>query len=122
MEERASTLGAIGGGIISTVFAVIRSGALLIVELITAILLYVYLDLFHPDLFGSLVRTASELFNAIASAVIPVFQESANQAYASLIGELSPKAILLLFIGLAVGAVIRLIVWALSRLFGARAY
>ena len=116
MAEQTSTLGSIGGGIIATIFAVVRSAALLVVELITAILLYVYLDLFHQDLFGSLVRTASELFNAIASAVIPIFQDSANQAYASLIGELSPKAILLLFIGLAVGAVIRFIVWTMSRL------
>lgn len=122
MAEQSSALGSIGGGFLATVFAIVRSAALLVVELITAILLYVYLDLFHPDLFGSLVRTASDLFNAIAGAVIPIFQESANQAYASLIGELSPKAILLLFIGLAVGAVIRFIVWALARLFGTGAH
>lgn len=107
-------------GLVATVLAIFRSAALLIIELITAMLVYLYLDLYNQDLFGWLVRFASSLFNTLAEIITPLFQASANQAYASLIGELSPKAILLLMIGLAVGAVIRLLVWMVTRLFVTR--
>lgn len=120
MSENQSTLGTIGAGLLATLLAVLGSVALLIVELISAILVYVYLDLYHQELFGWLVRFASDLFNTLAAIVTPVFQASANQAYASLIGELSPKAILLLMIGLAVGAIIRLLSWGVKRLIGTR--
>ena len=39
-----------------------------------------------------------------------------NTAYATLLGELGPKAMLLLLVGLTVGAVIRFIAWLFVRL------
>jgi riboflavin transporter FmnP len=41
---------------------------------------------------------------------------SANAAYATLIGELGPKSILLLLIGLVAGVVVRFVVRLLRRL------
>jgi hypothetical protein len=122
MSGDQSAVGAFGRGILAAVLAVVGGIALLIIELISAMLVYLYLDLYRQDLFGALVRWASDVFNALAELITPLFAASANQAYASLIGELSPKAILLLMIGLVVGALIRLLVWLVKRIvaFAAR--
>ena len=39
-----------------------------------------------------------------------------NRAYATLLGELGPKAMLLLLIGLIVGAIVRFVAWSIVRL------
>ena len=88
---------------------------LLIVELVLTMLVYTGLNIYSFDFFGRMVRQAGSLLEFMAALVERVFAGSTNAAYASLFGELGPKSILLLLIGLAVAAVVRL----LGKLIGA---
>jgi hypothetical protein len=89
---------------------------LLIVELVTAMLIYIYLNLYHLDTFGTLVRLAKAVLDTVLAQMEQLSPASANAAYATLVGELGPKSILLLLIGLVAGVVVRFIVRLLRRL------
>jgi hypothetical protein len=89
--------------------------ALLIVELITAMLVYMYLNLNHVQTFGHLVRFAKYVLDTIVAQLEYWLPGTANAAYATLIGELGPKSILLLLIGLLSGVVIRFLVRLITR-------
>lgn len=89
---------------------VLGTVVLLIVELVVTILVYTGLNIYSLELFGRLVRFAGSVLETMSSLVGQFFAGSANAAYASLFGELGPKSMLLLLIGLAVAAVMRLIV------------
>lgn len=120
MARKTSTGGWLLGGIFATALAIVRSIALLVLELIAAMLLYVYLNIYHQDTFGYLVRLSGEIFQYLSNAVIlPLFADTANQAYSSVLGEMSPKAVLLVLISLTVGAVVRLIVWMIKTMINA---
>jgi hypothetical protein len=99
------------GAIVSTII-------LLIVELVLTILVYTALNVYSFELFGTLVRFAGGVLETMAGLVERFFSGSSNTAYASLFGELGPKSMLLLLIGLIVAAIVRLLtssVRALTR-------
>lgn len=89
---------------------------MLIVELVLTMLVYTSLNLYSFEFFGQLVRFAGALLEILASSVERLFAGSANAAYASLFGELGPKSILLLLIGLVVASIVRLVVSGVGAL------
>jgi hypothetical protein len=90
------------GAIVSTIL-------LLIVELILTVLVYTALNVYSFELFGTLVRFAGTVLETMAGLVERFFSGASNTAYASLFGELGPKSMLLLLIGLVVAAIVRLL-------------
>ena len=93
--------------------------AYLVVEMFAAMLAYAYLNLYQINTFGYLIKQSRNFLTSLqvffenyASA------ELSNQAYATLLGEIGPKSIMLLFLGLAVSMLIRFMVWAVHLLFG----
>lgn len=96
--------------------ALLGTLALLVVELVATMLVYTGLNLYNLDFFGQLVRFSSGVLDLMASLVERLFAGSANSAYATLFGELGPKSMLLLLIGLAVAAILRLIIQAARAL------
>jgi hypothetical protein len=93
--------------ILQTVLAVVSVSVLLLAELLTAMLVYIYLNLYHLATFGYLVRLSRSVLDAIAGQLDYWLPKSSNVVYATLIGELGPKSILLLLIGLLSAFVIR---------------
>ncbi|MFA5955620.1 hypothetical protein [Hyphomicrobium sp.] len=89
--------------------AIVSTVILLIVELVLTILVYTGLNVYSFELFGTLVRFAGAVLETIAGLVERFLSGSSNTAYASLFGELGPKSMLLLLIGLVVAAVVRLL-------------
>ena len=80
---------------------------LLLLELVLTILVYTGLNLYSLNLFGALVRFAQSVQDLMRLIVERLIPGAANAAYATLFGELGPKAILLLLIGLVVAALVR---------------
>jgi hypothetical protein len=99
--------------LLSTIAAAVSILVMVVVELVFTIVLYIYLNLYHLETFGYLVRLASSILQVLTEQLEYWMPMSANAAYATLIGELGPKSILLLMLGLVTGAVIR----AFARLF-----
>ena len=100
--------------------AVIGTLLLLAVEAFFAMFTYTALQLYSLDLFGYLVglsRTVMYTFIGWLQWILPGMN---NQIEATLGGELSPKAMLLLLIGLVVGAFIRFILWSIKGMVHAR--
>jgi hypothetical protein len=91
-----------------------------IVEVIVAMIAYMYLALNHAETFGYLVGLSRDVLNLFANQLEYWAPDLANQAYTTLLGELGPKSILLLLIGLIVGAIIRLAGWTARHFFFAR--
>jgi len=87
----------------------------LIAEVLAAMLAYMYLNLYYIETFGYLVGLCRELLNLFAEQLEFFSPELATQAYATLLGELGPKSVLLLFLGLAVGTVIRAMIWSFHK-------
>jgi hypothetical protein len=87
--------------------AAVQLAVLLVLELVLTMLVYIYLNLFHLTTFGALVRGARSVLDVMAGQLDYWLPGSADAAYATLIGELGPKSILLLLIGLVVAAVMR---------------
>jgi hypothetical protein len=87
----------------------------LIVEVFLAMATYMYLNLYHPYTFGSLIGLARGLLNSFTTYLEQLSPELANRAYATLLGELGPKSVLLLLIGLIVSALARLMIWAVKN-------
>lgn len=96
--------------------AVVYVVLLLVVELITAMLVYIYLNLNHLPLFGELVRFAKAVLDTVIAQLEAWSPALANAAFATLVGELGPKSILLLLIGLVAGVIVRFVVQLLARL------
>jgi len=93
--------------VVSALMTVFRVVLLLLIELISTMLIYMYLNFYHIDLFGHLVRLARYPLDVIGMQVEYWLPASANTAYATLIGELGPKSFMLLTLGLIVAAIIR---------------
>lgn len=89
--------------------SIIGTFVLLLVELVLTLAVYIALNVYSLELFGSLVRMAGSVLETTASLFERLFAGSANAAYASVFGELGPKAMLLLLIGLFVAAIVRLL-------------
>ena len=109
-------LSAMFGSVFRSILAVAYVVLLLVVELVTAMLIYIYLNLYHLDTFGALVRFAKVVLDTLIGRMEYWAPVSANAAYATLVGELGPKSILLLLIGLVAGVVVRFVVRLLRRL------
>lgn len=80
---------------------------LLLLELVLTMLVYTGLNIWSLNLFGALVRFAQSVQDLMRMLVERLIPGAANTAYATLFGELGPKAILLLLIGLVVAAIVR---------------
>ncbi len=93
---------------------------LLVVELIATMVIYIYLNLYHIGTFGYLVRLARVVLDVLTGQLDYWMPVSANAAYATLIGELGPKSILLLILGLVTGTVVRSLVRLIARLAAQR--
>src|SRR5712691_3899585 len=90
-----------------TVATAVQIVLLLVVELLATMLVYSYLNLYHLSTFGYLVRLARSVLDVLTGQLEYWLPVSANSAYATLIGELGPKSILLLILGLVTATVIR---------------
>lgn len=106
-------------GLIATIMAIVTSAALVIVELMAALIVYFYLANYDREWFGSLVGYAKSVLDFCVAQLEYWLPSLSNAANATLVGELSAKAMLLLIIGLVVGAVIRFTLWMVGRISGA---
>ena len=88
---------------------------LLILELILTMLVYTGLNIWSLNLFGALVRMVQPVQDLMRLIVERLLPGAANTAYATLFGELGPKSILLLVIGLIVAAIVRGVVGLVHR-------
>ena len=93
--------------LLHSALAVVSLSVLLLVELTTAMLVYIYLNLYHLATFGYLVRLARYVLDVLTGQLDYWLPKSANVVYATLVGELGPKSILLLLIGLLSAFVVR---------------
>jgi hypothetical protein len=91
----------------NALFALLSIVFFLVLELVVTMLVYTGLNIYSLNLFGTLVRLARSVLDIMTALVERVIPGSANTAYATLFGELGPKSILLLLIGLIVAAVLR---------------
>jgi len=117
-EDRSLTysfIGALG----ALVMALVTSVILVFVELMAALFTYFYLAMFEREWFGTLIGYSREVLNFCIGQIELWFPAFTNAANATLIGELAPKSMLLLLIGLVVGALIRLLLWIVGRLLRA---
>ena len=88
---------------------------LVIVEVVVAMFAYMYLALNHIETFGYLVGLSRDVLNLFADQLKQFSPELALRADTTLLGELGPKSILLLLIGLMVSAIGRLTGWIARR-------
>lgn len=91
-----------------------------VLELFAALLTYMYLAVYNRDLFASLIQFSDWVLNTSVKPTLALFPSLEGQAYLTLVGELAPKAMLLLLIGLLVGAVFRLLGGLVAMMFAAR--
>ena len=109
-------------GIGTTIVAFFGFGALVVLELIATMLIYLYLALYSREWFGYLVGLSRDALNFLIDRLTYFFPESLNAAYATVVGELAPKAMLLLLVGLVVGAAIRFVIWVIARILRGLAF
>lgn len=121
MPRESSLSYSIVSGLGALVMALVSSVALLVIELMAALFTYFYLAIFEREWFGWLIGHSREVLNFCIGQIETWFPSFTNAANATLIGELAPKSMLLLLIGLVVGAAIRLLIWLARRLAGADA-
>jgi hypothetical protein len=94
----------------------LRVAVMVVLELFTALLIYMYLAVYNRDLFATLIQFSDWVLNASIKPTLALFPTLEGQAYLTLIGELAPKAMLLLLIGLSVGAIFRLLAWLVAAM------
>jgi hypothetical protein len=87
----------------------------LIVEILVTMLAYIYLNLYHMDTFGYLIKESRYMLDLLARSLEQLSPELAERAYATLLGELGPKAFLLLVMGLIAGTLVRFLAWLIGR-------
>lgn len=97
--------------VLSTVLITVLFVVYLIVEVFLTMLIYMYLNLNHPVTFGWLTGLSRGLLNSFTTYLEQLSPDLANRAYASILGELGPKSVLLLLMGLIVSAIMRLLLW-----------
>jgi hypothetical protein len=106
--------------LLSLIVVIAALAIYVIVEVVVAMVAYMYLALNHVETFGHLVAYSRDVLNLFANQLEQWAPDLATQAYTTLLGELGPKSILLLLIGLAVSAIGRLATWSARRWFHAR--
>ncbi|MDX2258916.1 MAG: hypothetical protein NW205_08370 [Hyphomicrobiaceae bacterium] len=114
MAQERTLTGTLFAGILALVGVVV----MLVVEVIAAMLVYMGLSLYSQSFFGWLVSLSRDVLNLLTDLLVRFFPDQANTAFATLLGELGPKSILLLLIGLVVGAMLRPLIWGVRRIFG----
>lgn len=114
-RRRSEVARSFGSTVVSSFFkGVIYSVLLvayLIIEVFVAMLIYMYINLNHLETFGRLTALSRQFLDSFATNLEWLSPELANQAYATVLGELGAKSVLLLFIGLIVSTLIRFVVW-----------
>jgi hypothetical protein len=80
---------------------------LLIIEVFLTILVYILLNRYALDTFSHLVQLSDWAGKLLVNSILYLLPGLANTVYGSLIGDFSPKAILLLLLGLVVAAIVR---------------
>ena len=85
-----------------------------VLDLIATITVYMFLRTYDTNLFGWLVSLSIDVFTLFSNQIERFFPQAANHANATLLGEMSGKAILLLLIGLTVGAFMRFVFWGIK--------
>ena len=93
----------------------LRVAVMVVLELFATLLTYIYLATYQRDLFAGLIGFADGVLTASVKPTLALFPELERQANLTVVGELAPKAMLLLLIGLTVGAVFRLIGWLVDH-------
>lgn len=93
---------------------------MLVIEIAVTMVLYIYLNLNHVETFGVLVRYARSVLDLMVHWLEKFLPGSANSAYATLFGELGPKSILLLLLGLVVAAILRFVLGGIERMLRGR--
>lgn len=88
----------------------------LIFEILLAMAVYVYLQTQHEELFGQLVLYARDALNWILDLFESTAPDLLQLASTSIAGDLTPKAFLLLFIGLFASGLIRAVSWSFRRI------
>ena len=118
-SQREKAVRLFGASIVSAVVKSIVWTALfatyLVVEVLAAMLVYMYLNIYHFETFGRLIGISRQLFYTFATQLENLSPAIADQANATILGELGAKSIFLLFIGLTVSAGIRLLGWFIHK-------
>ena len=81
---------------LQTMIALVQFAAMVVLELALAIVVYVYLALYDLETFGWLVKASKGILDSAIGWMEMLMPELSNRAYATLLGELGPKAMLLL--------------------------
>jgi hypothetical protein len=110
-------MGAVLKSLVVVVAVIAALAIYVIVEVVVAMVAYMYLALNHVETFGHLISLSRDVLNLFANQLEQWSPELATQAYTTLLGELGPKSILLLLIGLVVSALGRLLTWGIRRSF-----
>jgi hypothetical protein len=108
-------MGALFKSLVAIVAVIAALVIYVIIEVIVTMIAYMYLALNHVSAFGHLISFSRDVLNVFANQLEQWSPELATQAYTTLLGELGPKSILLLLIGLVVSALGRLITWSARR-------
>jgi len=102
--------------LVTFIGVLLRTAVMVVLELFSALLIYMYLAVYDRGLFGNLIQFSDWVLNTSIKPTLALFPKLEGQAYLTLVGELAPKAMLLLLIGLTVGAVFRLLGWLLTAM------
>lgn len=102
------------------IWSVVALLVTLVIEVMLAMVLYIYLDLNHRDFFGVLVGWARSAMNELLELLRGSSVELYNAANQSLAGEVAAKAFLLLVLGLFASGVIRMLAWSVRRMLRGR--
>jgi len=119
MEEERSLTYSFISALVATLVALTTSLALVVVELIAAMFVYFYLAINEREWFGELIGHSRTILNLCIDQLTFWMPSFANAANATLVGELAPKSMLLLLIGLTVGALLRFVLWVIARILRA---
>ncbi len=91
--------------------------AIVFLEVIATFIAYILLRGTDDSFFSSLVSFSRSVLDLFATTLERFLPSIAHKANATLLGELSPKAVLLLLVGLSVGALLRFIFWGFRCYF-----
>lgn len=89
----------------------------LVFEIFLAMLLFSYLALNQPELFGSLANMSDQALTSVKGLVREFFPSYQDEVFGGAVGDLSARGFLLLILGLLASGVIRLIVWTVKSMF-----
>lgn len=99
--------------IIITIITACLFTAIVFLEVIATFVAYILLRGTDESFFSSLVTFSRDFLNMFASTLETFLPSIAHKANSTLLGELSPKAVLLLLVGLSVGAILRFVFWGI---------